>query len=161
LKRNNISIDIICLGESGNKDKLQSLIAAAQSEDNCHFLALDAGINLLSDVLHGSPVLGENYGGGNMGVDMDMLDEDLQMALRISAEEAKQKNSIDDQVVVPVDPNEVKPDNADKKDDDKMITEGIIETNDADAVNNKNADMIDADLKAQETKLLNEAQGLT
>lgn len=56
---------------------------------------LESGISILSDVLVGSPILGGDVNNQYGGNEMDMMDEDLQMVLRISAEEAKQKEEED------------------------------------------------------------------
>jgi len=89
-RRNNIAIDIINLGEPGNREKLESFVAAVNNENNSNLVNLDAGLNLLTDVLCTSNVMGEGYGQqgfGGGGNDFDAQDAELQMILRISAEE--------------------------------------------------------------------------
>ena len=113
LKKNNVAIDVVVLGEiEENEDKLQELVNAAngRSEDTgertCHLVAVPAG-TLPSDVLASSPILagsgasmaaqygdvgGGGGGGGGFadfgGIDPNM-DPELAMALRVSMEEER------------------------------------------------------------------------
>ncbi|KAL7579399.1 hypothetical protein ACA910_014068 [Epithemia clementina (nom. ined.)] len=115
LKKNNIAIDIIAMGElEENEPKLRELVDAANGrsdEDNertCHLVTIPAGV-LPSDVLSSSPILGfggafaasaaaaamGSSAGGNVnnfaeygGVDPNM-DPELAMALRVSMEEER------------------------------------------------------------------------
>jgi len=97
LRRNNVVIDVINLGEYGNKEKLQSFIDSAQNEDDCTFLPLDPGLQLLSDAVLSSKIMdkdgsgGANFNPGGFGQIGDMDDAELQMVLRMSAEEARQR----------------------------------------------------------------------
>jgi len=67
LKKNNVAIDVVALGEiESNEAKLQELVDAAngRSEDNertCHLVTVPAGV-LPSDVLASSPVVGGGAG---------------------------------------------------------------------------------------------------
>lgn len=116
LKKNNVAIDVVALGElDTNEAALQELVDAAngRSEDaerTCHLVSIPAGV-LPSDVLASSPVLaasggafaaaaagfggggggGDDTGGGGFdfgGVDPNM-DPELAMALRVSMEEER------------------------------------------------------------------------
>ncbi|KAL7520100.1 hypothetical protein ACHAWX_006301 [Stephanocyclus meneghinianus] len=113
LKKNNVFIDVIALGElEGNEPKLRELVDAANgsstddnAERNCHLVTIPAGV-LPSDVLISSPILrgdgggvsmgdgtGGGVGGGDAfaeygGVDPSM-DPELAMALRVSMEEER------------------------------------------------------------------------
>lgn len=114
LKKNNVFIDVIALGELGeNEPKLRELVDAANgssandegSERNCHLVTIPAGV-LPSDVLITSPIFrgdapmgmggdmgGSGGGGGDAfaeygGVDPNM-DPELAMALRVSMEEER------------------------------------------------------------------------
>lgn len=114
LKKNNVAIDVVALGElETNEEKLRELVDAAngRSEDGgertCHLVTIPAGV-LPSDVLANSPVLAADGGayaaaagamatsgfeGGNQfadfgGVDPNM-DPELAMALRVSMEEER------------------------------------------------------------------------
>lgn len=115
LKKNNVAIDVVVMGEQVvNEDKLQELVNAANgraegAERTCHLVTVPEG-TLPSDVLASSPVLaGEGaygYGGGAGGgggaaeagggggfaefggIDPNM-DPELAMALRISMEEER------------------------------------------------------------------------
>lgn len=117
LKKNNVFIDIIAMGELGdNEPKLRELVDAANgssaneegAERNCHLVTIPAGV-LPSDVLITSPIFRGDaapMGGGDMGgsggggggggdnfadyggVDPNM-DPELAMALRVSMEEER------------------------------------------------------------------------
>jgi len=80
LKKNNVAIDVVALGElEENEPKLKELVDAAngRSEDGaertCHLVTIPAGV-LPSDVLASSPIVhggaggGGGYGGGGAGV---------------------------------------------------------------------------------------------
>jgi 26S proteasome regulatory subunit N10 len=112
LKKNNVSIDVVALGElESNEGLLQELVDAAngrseESDRTCHLVCIPAGV-LPSDVLASSPILaasggayaaaaaaggfggdGNNDGFAYGGVDPNM-DPELAMALRVSMEEER------------------------------------------------------------------------
>lgn len=110
LKKNNVAIDVVAMGElEENEAPLQELVDAANgrsedSERTCHLVTIPAGV-LPSDVLASSPVLAGSggafaaaaggFGGGDErgfadfgGVDPNM-DPELAMALRVSMEEER------------------------------------------------------------------------
>ncbi|GKY93287.1 hypothetical protein MPSEU_000296200 [Mayamaea pseudoterrestris] len=117
LKKNNVSIDVVAMGElEENEEKLRELVDAANGrneheERTCHLVTVPPGV-LLSDVLVSSPILagsggafaasaaaggfggggGGGGGGDNFadygGIDPNM-DPELAMALRISMEEER------------------------------------------------------------------------
>jgi len=113
LKKNNVFIDVIAMGELGeNEPKLRELVDAANGssaneegvERNCHLVTIPAGV-LPSDVLITSPIfrgdaapMGGDMGGSGGrggdafaeygGVDPNM-DPELAMALRVSMEEER------------------------------------------------------------------------
>jgi 26S proteasome regulatory subunit N10 len=114
LKKNNIAIDVVLMGEiEENEGKLRELVDAANGrtedggERTCHLVTIPAGV-LPSDVLASSPVVhGSGSGGGFAasaaggaaggdfgafgdfgGVDPNM-DPELAMALRVSMEEER------------------------------------------------------------------------
>mmetsp|Transcript_31965 Transcript_31965/g.46579 ORF Transcript_31965/g.46579 Transcript_31965/m.46579 type:complete len:454 (+) Transcript_31965:149-1510(+) len=117
LKKNNVAIDVIAMGElEENEPKLKELVDAANGsggeggERTCHLVTIPPGV-LPSDVLVGSPIvhggggggavsspggMGGGGGGGDMGgafaeyggVDPNM-DPELAMALRVSMEEER------------------------------------------------------------------------
>ena len=118
LKKNNVSIDVVAMGElEANEDKLRELVDAANgrseegAERTCHLVTIPAGV-LPSDVLASSPIVhggeggsafaasaaagggggGDAGGGGGFadfgGVDPNM-DPELAMALRVSMEEER------------------------------------------------------------------------
>ena len=117
LKKNNVFIDVVCLGElEENEAKLRELVDAANGpsaegvERTCHLVTIPAGV-LPSDVLVSSPVLRADGAGGGMGggaaaagapppggagdgfaefggIDPNM-DPELAMALRVSMEEER------------------------------------------------------------------------
>lgn len=118
LKKNNVAIDVVVMGElEDNEEKLQELVEAANGRSDegnrtCHLVTIPAGV-LPSDVLASSPIVhgpggggggggsfpdsGEADGGGDGGmgsfaefggVDPNM-DPELAMALRVSMEEER------------------------------------------------------------------------
>lgn len=108
LKKNNVAIDVVALGEmEANESKLKELVDAANGNNEeklCHLVTIPSGV-LPSDVLIGSPIVhgGEGGGGGITsgeesggmdgfadfgGVDPNM-DPELAMALRVSMEEER------------------------------------------------------------------------
>lgn len=118
LKKNNVAIDVICMGEhETNEGRLQELVDAANGtgdggERTCNLVTIPAGV-LPSDVLVSSPIIGGGGGGGGGGgmpgspggaaggsgggadafaeyggVDPNM-DPELAMALRVSMEEER------------------------------------------------------------------------
>jgi len=110
LKKNNVAIDVVAMGElEGNQDKLKELVDAANGsseERSCHLVTIPSGV-LPSDVLISSPIVsgsGAATGGGDLdlstgaptggaftefgGVDPNM-DPELAMALRVSMEEER------------------------------------------------------------------------
>ena len=118
LKKNNVAIDVVCMGElEHNEERLRELVDAANGraedggERTCHLVTIPAGV-LPSDVLASSPIVhggsggsafaasaaaaaaagGGDFGGGTFaeygGVDPN-LDPELAMALRVSMEEER------------------------------------------------------------------------
>lgn len=110
LKKNNVAIDVVALGElEVNEAKLKELVDAANGNSDeklCHLVTIPTGV-LPSDVLIGSPIVhgGSDGGGGAAamaggvsggvdgfaefgGVDPNM-DPELAMALRVSMEEER------------------------------------------------------------------------
>ncbi|KAG7376957.1 26S proteasome non-ATPase regulatory subunit 4 [Phytophthora pseudosyringae] len=104
LKKNNIAVDVVSMGElDANAPKLQAFVDAASSNSNSHLVTVPAGV-LPSDVLVSSPVLhgddgaaaaaaSSGGGGGDAfaeygGVDPTM-DPELALALRVSMEEER------------------------------------------------------------------------
>jgi len=84
MKKNKVAIDIVAFGENAqNEEKLQAFVTAANSGDNSHYLAVQTKpYVVLTDELAGSPVFGAamSMGGGAM-------DDDLEMAIRLSLQE--------------------------------------------------------------------------
>lgn len=114
LKKNNIAVDVISMGENEeNADKLQEFVDTVNSSNNSNLITIPAGV-MPSDVLISSPVIqqdmgGAGGGGGDFaapgapasgggggdaggqdfgGVDPN-LDPELAMALRVSMEEER------------------------------------------------------------------------
>lgn len=140
LKKNNVAIDVVALGElEENEAKLKELVDAANggadAERTCHMVTIPPGV-LPSDVLVSSPIVHgsagaavpgnlegadvDQAGGGNnfpyAGVDPNM-DPELAMALRVSMEEerARQERAAAAQAAAQVN-NEAKQDGADSSD---------------------------------------------
>lgn len=112
LKRQSVAIDVVSFAHPENIPKLQALVSAANSGDNCHFLDCPLGVAMITDVLIASPIInpdeGAGMGAGNApgaavvgggaaqasqfqeygGIDPN-LDPELAMALRISLEEER------------------------------------------------------------------------
>jgi len=97
LKRNGLFLDVINLETSDpeQNNKLQKLVESLENNENCHYLQVNPGYQMLSDVLLSSPILmGEAAGpGGNAGGagDFGNVDPELEMAMRISLEEEKER----------------------------------------------------------------------
>jgi 26S proteasome regulatory subunit N10 len=105
LKKNNVAIDVINMGEvEENNEKLQKFVEAVNSNDNSHLISIPAGVQPL-DAINASPILhmgGNAFGGGAVGgaggaggnfdeyggIDPAM-DPELAMAIRVSTEEAR------------------------------------------------------------------------
>jgi 26S proteasome regulatory subunit N10 len=109
LKKNNVAIDVVALGElDENETKLKDLVDAANGNNDeklCHLVTIPTGV-LPSDVLIGSPIVHGGSGGdggdamaGNASGGMDgfaefggvdpNMDPELAMALRVSMEEER------------------------------------------------------------------------
>ncbi|KAL3657399.1 hypothetical protein V7S43_017718 [Phytophthora oleae] len=104
LKKNNIAVDVVSMGElDANATKLQAFVDAASSNNNSHLVTVPAGV-LPSDVLVSSPVLHGDDGaaaaaasGGSSGSDAfaeyggvdPSMDPELALALRVSMEEER------------------------------------------------------------------------
>lgn len=108
LKKNNIAVDVVLMGEIGdNQDKMGEFVNAANSNDDSHLIVVPPGV-LPSDAVINSPIIlgdmpagamggssgGASGGGGGMfeeygGIDPS-LDPELAMAIRASTEEARQ-----------------------------------------------------------------------
>lgn len=106
LKKNNVAIDIISMGEiEENQEKLLELVNSTNSNDNSHLITVPPGVQPV-DAIIASPVMSDGGmvapamggsaatggGGGNFaeygGVDPS-LDPELAMAIRVSTEEAR------------------------------------------------------------------------
>ena len=117
LKKNNVAIDVVAMGElEENEERLRELVEAANGRSDegnrtCHLVTIPAGV-LPSDVLASSPIVHGGGGGGGSGggdaaagvggggggggdafadfggVDPNM-DPELAMALRVSMEEER------------------------------------------------------------------------
>ena len=100
MKKNNIALDIISIGENAlNQSKLEGLLEAVNKNDNSHYVEVSTG-TIASDVIRQSAIVGgSSSGGGGAGSDNfaefggidPNLDPELAMALRVSMEEARQQ----------------------------------------------------------------------
>eukprot|EP01039_Chlorochromonas_danica_P008730 gene8730-9620_t len=103
LKKNNVAVDIISMGEvEDNTAKLQDLVNAVNSNDNSHLVTVPGGVSP-ANVLLSSPVMFGSTGIASMGAapmgggdNFDLyggidpsLDPELAMAIRVSTEEAR------------------------------------------------------------------------
>lgn len=94
LKKNNVSVDVVSLGEvEDNEPKLSAFVEAVNASDSSHYISIPSGTgSLVSDVLRSSPILAEEFGSGDTGGaafgEADFGDDpELAMALRMSLEE--------------------------------------------------------------------------
>lgn len=105
LKKNNVAIDIVSIGDidNVNREKLLKLVEVAESSANpCRFVDVESNSGKhLSDVIVSSAILGGGYetsGGADLlsgsvgGFDANM-DPELAMAIRLSMEEERQRQS--------------------------------------------------------------------
>jgi len=99
LKKNNVSIDIISIGEcEDNKEKIEKLHEAANSNGTSNILEVPSGMTVLSNavvsstIMHpdGAPAGAGGDGGFGFG-GMEENDPELAMALRISMEEERSR----------------------------------------------------------------------
>lgn len=104
LKKNNVAIDLISVGESEeNVAKLQELVNAANTNDNSRLIVVPVGVSPVnalrnSPILHSSSMGGmgsdTNLGGGGDNFEMyggvdPSVDPEYAMVLRLSAETAR------------------------------------------------------------------------
>lgn len=98
LKKNNVSIDLISIGEvEENKEKIAKLHEAANSNGTSNILEVEPGMTVLSNamisstIMHpdGAPPAGAGGDGGFGFGGMEENDPELAMALRISMEEER------------------------------------------------------------------------
>lgn len=96
LKKNNVAIDIVSLGDldGANRAKLQKLVACADSGSTSHFVEVEPNSGkAVADVVMTSEILSSGGGDfGDMGGD-GFEDPELAMAIRLSMEEARQGQS--------------------------------------------------------------------
>ena len=108
MKKNNIALDIISVGENAvNQQTLEGLLEAVNKNDNSHYVEVPPGM-IASDVIRKSPIVGGGSsgasaaGGGDFGefggIDPNM-DPEMAMALRLSMEEARQAGGGSDSAV--------------------------------------------------------------
>ena len=110
LKKNNVAVDVINMGEIDvNQEKLTAFVEAVNSSDNSHLINVPPGVApsdaiLSSPLMQDSPFAGmggaegipHGAGGGGGGTNFDefggidpSLDPELAMAIRVSTEEAR------------------------------------------------------------------------
>ena len=106
MKKNNIALDIVSIGENAsNQAKLEGLLEAVNKNENSHYVEVSPG-TIASDVIRQSAIVGGSSssgaggsGGDNFaefgGIDPN-LDPELAMALRVSMEEARQQANAGD-----------------------------------------------------------------
>jgi len=99
LKKNGVAVDIVNLELSSpeQNQKLQKFIEAVNSSDNSHYVEATGGMQMLSDFLISTPILSGGEGGAMGGVGNEFggggsMDPELEMAIRISLEEEKERN---------------------------------------------------------------------
>lgn len=107
LKKNNVAVDVVSIGElEDNDEKLKAFVEAVNAQDNSNILVVPAGVSPM-DAISSSPILSgdsmgggaggtENFGGGAVGGGFDLgfdesQDPELAAVLRMSAEEARDR----------------------------------------------------------------------
>ncbi|KZV85683.1 hypothetical protein EXIGLDRAFT_622763 [Exidia glandulosa HHB12029] len=114
LKKNNVAVDVVSFGEeSDNADRLRAFVDNVNSGENSHLVTVSPGPRLISDAVLASPILAgdsgipdaamdvEGPGGPGGGADNEFgidpsLDPELAMALRLSLEEARQRQAAEE-----------------------------------------------------------------
>lgn len=83
LKKNGISVDLVCFGDCSNeqKAKVEVFMNAVQQEDNSHLMFIEPGDVYLSEKLLGSDIF--NMGGGMAGGAANMGEDDPELAQAI------------------------------------------------------------------------------
>ena len=89
LRRNNTSVDIVNICNESNLRLLQQFLEIVNIADSCKLLNYQGGLNILTDALRSSGLLG-GAADDNGGFQEEM-DPELEMALRISMEEEKRR----------------------------------------------------------------------
>jgi len=98
LKKNGVAVDIVNMEFSNQEQnqKLQKFIEAVNSSDNSHYVEATGGMQMLSDFLISTPILSGGEGGAMGGIGNEFggggMDPELEMAIRISLEEEKERN---------------------------------------------------------------------
>lgn len=87
LKKNEVAVDLVNIGQPQNLSKLQAFIEAVNKEDNSHLVDIPCGLSVC-DILVSSPVVGGNQ---NFGFDDPNMDPEIAEAIRLSLEEEKQR----------------------------------------------------------------------
>lgn len=84
MKKNKVAIDVVSFGEdSENTTKLQTLVNAANSGDNSHYLPVATKpYVILTDELAGSSIFG-----ASMAMGGSAMEDDLELAIRLSLQE--------------------------------------------------------------------------
>lgn len=96
LKKNSVAVDIVSFGVDDNISKLESFVAAVNSQENSHLINVPLGVSL-ADVLVSSPLVAEEgmpaqAGGGDFEFGVDPTqDPELAMVLRMSLEEERRR----------------------------------------------------------------------
>ncbi|CAA22589.1 26S proteasome regulatory subunit rpn10 [Schizosaccharomyces pombe] len=96
MKKNNVAIDIIHIGELQNESALQHFIDAANSSDSCHLVSIPPSPQLLSDLVNQSPIGQGVVASQNQfeyGVDPN-LDVELALALELSMAEERARQEV-------------------------------------------------------------------
>jgi len=93
LKQNGVAVDIINFGtennENKNKEILEDFIKRVNKGDNSHYLHIEPGPHVLSDLVLSSLLTGSvsaGGAGGGFGMMDDGMDSELEMVMRLSRE---------------------------------------------------------------------------
>ncbi|TKV94419.1 hypothetical protein SEVIR_9G293600v4 [Setaria viridis] len=106
LKKNNIAIDVVDFGESGNEkpEKLEALVAAVSSGGNSHIIHVPPGEYLLSDAIISSPILAQGnesgFGSVASGASGFEFGVDPELALALQSIDQRQSSTSNDDTVM-------------------------------------------------------------
>lgn len=159
LKKNNIAIDVVDFGESGNEkpEKLEALVAAVSSGGSSHIIHVPPGEYLLSDAIISSPILAQGnesgFGSVASGVSGFEFGVDPELALALQSIGQRQSStSNDDTVMVEVEsePNLCTDDkrNLQKDEEDQLLqqaNEMLIEYGNHRALHAADDELFDVD----------------
>lgn len=129
LKRNNIAIDIVCFGNTQDKEKLEELQKAADTDENSHLVVVPSGFGMLPEMLMNTPIMNRMGGGGPSSFDEyggidPSIDPELAQAMRLSMEEAKRQQE-EGKEEAPLQDIQERPGGDEEEDEDALLRQAI------------------------------------